>query len=169
MGEHRGLSVSSGYEPVGLDGSYIWKLHSLLHYACTETSWCKPRWLCHTVFFLLCILWSPSPFKSISAVCVISGNMFPSLIVDQSPFTRDKKGAVSSAKLVCWVRSQSHVYLLLSPSQHLHQWRSSVERNIIHSATRVFQERHTQGPLLYPAGWESSPPAFLTITKIHFV
>lgn len=40
-------------------------------------------------------------------------------------------------------------------------------RHIIHFATRMVQEEHTQGPM-YPASWEPSPLTFLMIVEIHF-
>lgn len=89
------------------------------------------------LYLLLCILWSPWPF---SALVCNQWEHVALLNCRPKPLHQGQGRGSSSAKLVYWVCSQSHVHILLSPSHHLHQWGNPMGRNIIHSATRVFQK-----------------------------
>ena len=99
-------------------------------------------------YLLLCILWSPRPFKSINALYVCHQWEHVALLMCRpKPLHQGQGRGSSPTKLVCWVCSHSHAHILLSPFHHLYQWGSPMGRNMIHSATSVPRKAHTGSSL----------------------
>lgn len=94
-GEHKDLSVSSEHELVGLDGSHLEARYFVK--LCIHRSI-----LMQTKVALSCCTFYSASCEALDhsmPLCVISGNMLPYWIADQSHFTRDKEGV---ALLLSW-------------------------------------------------------------------